>query len=108
MVLRLPLQLPEATQLSASLEPQIKVADWPCSMLADDTDRLTTGTGGGTVTFTVTLSLALPPSPLQVRLYVAVEAGLTLCVPEVLRLPPQLPEALQLLALLALQLNVAD
>ncbi len=69
MVLRLPPQAPDAVQLLALLELQLKLADWPCSMLEDDTDRFTTGTGGGgAVTVTLTLSLALPPAPLQVRI----------------------------------------
>ena len=68
MVLRVPLQPPDAVQLLALLELQLKVADCPWSMLEDDTDRFTTGTGGGgTVTVTLTLSLALPPAPSQVR-----------------------------------------
>ena len=69
MVLRVPLQPPDAVQLVASVELQLKVADCPSSMLEDETDRFTTGTGGGGAAFTVTLtlSLALPPAPLQVR-----------------------------------------
>jgi hypothetical protein len=67
VVLRLPPQPPEAIQLSASFELQVKAVDCPCSMLADDTDRFTTGTGTGAVTVTLTLSLTLPPAPLQVR-----------------------------------------
>ena len=68
MVLRVPLQPPEAVQLLALVELQLKVTDCPWSMLEDDTDRFTTGTGGGgTVTVTLTLSLALPPAPSQVR-----------------------------------------
>jgi hypothetical protein len=64
-----PFQPPDATQLSASVELQLKVADWPCSMLEEDTERFTTGTGGGGVfTVTLTLSLILPPAPVQVRL----------------------------------------
>jgi hypothetical protein len=49
------------------LELQLKVADWPWSMLEGDTVRFTTGAGGGAFTVTVTLSLALPPAPLQLR-----------------------------------------
>ena len=72
MVLRVPLQPPEAVQLVALVELQLKVADCPWSMLEDDTDRFTTGTGGGGggggwFTVTLTLSLELPPAPIQVR-----------------------------------------
>ena len=69
MVLRVPLQPPEAVQLVASVELQLKVTDCPWSMLEDDTDRFTTGTaGGGLFTVTLTLSPALPPAPLQLRI----------------------------------------
>jgi hypothetical protein len=67
---RVPLQPPEATQLSAYVEFQLKVADWPFSMLARDIDRFTTGNGAvgaSAVMLTVTLSLELPSSVLQVR-----------------------------------------
>ena len=68
MVLREPLQPPEAVQLVALFELQLKFADCPWLMLVGETDRFTTGTGGGgAFTVTLTLSLALPPAPLQVR-----------------------------------------
>ena len=69
-MLRAPLQPPEAVQLVALVEVQLKIADCPWSMLEDDTDRFTTGTAGGVggwFTVTLTLSLALPPAPIQVR-----------------------------------------
>ena len=66
----MPLQPPEAVQLVALVEVQLRVADCPWSMLERDTDRFATGAGGGgggCFTVTITLSLALPPAPLQVR-----------------------------------------
>ncbi len=64
----MPLQPPEAVQLVALVEVQLRVADCPWSMLERDTDRFATGAGGGgAFTVTLTLSLALPPAPLQVR-----------------------------------------
>ena len=69
MALREPLQPPEAAQLVAFVEVQLRVADCPCSMLEDETDRFITGAGGGgAFTVTLTLSLALPPVPLQVSI----------------------------------------
>ena len=69
MVLRVPLQPPEAVQLVAFVEVQLKVADCPWSMLEDETERFTTGTGGGgAFTVTLTTSPALPPAPLQPRI----------------------------------------
>jgi hypothetical protein len=68
VALREPLQPPDAVQLLALVEVQLKVADCPWSMLEDETDRFTTGTGGGAAfTVTLTLSLTLPPAPLQLR-----------------------------------------
>ena len=43
-MLRLPLQPPDATQLSAWLELQLKVVDCPRLMPAEDTDRVAIGT----------------------------------------------------------------
>jgi hypothetical protein len=69
VALREPLQPPDAVQLLALVELQLKVADCPWSMLEDETDRFTTGTGGGAAfTVTLTLSLTLPPAPLQLRI----------------------------------------
>ena len=66
-MLRAPFQLPDAVQLLALLEVQLKVADCPSFILEGDTDRLTIGAGDDEVfTVTVALSLALPPEPLQV------------------------------------------
>lgn len=67
---RVPLQPPEATQLSAYVEFQLNVADCPCSRLVTDVDRFTTGNGAvgvSAVTLTVMLSLVLPSVLLQVR-----------------------------------------
>ena len=42
---RLPLQLPDAVQLAALVEFQLRVVDCPCSMLDEDSVRFTTGAG---------------------------------------------------------------
>ena len=69
LVARLPLQPPEAIQLVASVELQLKVADCSWSITNGDADRFTAGTGAVTpFTVTVTLSLAVPPSPVQLIL----------------------------------------
>ena len=64
-----PDQLPDALQLSASVEVQLKVMVLPRDTLDGLAVRVTVGAGlaGGTFTVTVTLSLALPPSPVQLR-----------------------------------------
>lgn len=68
-VLREPLQLPDAVQLLASLEFQLRVVVCPRLILDGDTDTLTIGAGdAGAFTMTVALSLAVPPGPLQVTL----------------------------------------
>lgn len=62
----------------------------------------------GAVTVTVMLWEALPPAPVQVKVYVVVAAGLTVCEPEVDLLPDQPPEAIQDAALVEDQVRVTD
>ena len=66
LVTRLPLQPPEAVQLLALVEFQLKVAGSPLLIVDGVAVRFTTGTGAGCAfTVTVTLALALPPLPVQ-------------------------------------------
>ena len=62
-----PDQFPDAVQLLASVEDQLRLMALPRDTLDGLAVRLTVGAGvvGGWFTVTVTLSLALPPSPLQ-------------------------------------------
>jgi hypothetical protein len=69
VILRVPLQAPDASQLTASVVPQIRVADLPFSMLDGETERFTTGTVIGMLSsVTETLSVVVPPPPVQVRM----------------------------------------
>jgi len=49
-----------------------------------------------------------PPVPVQVRVYVALLVGETLWLPEVLLEPVQLPEAVQEVAFVVLQVRIED
>jgi hypothetical protein len=67
------------------------------------------GAGGGgvlVVTVTVVLALLLPPAPLQERLKVELEFIEITCVPLVALAPLQAPLAVQVVALVELQLIV--
>ena len=68
------------------------------------------GGGGGGTEETVTLALAFadPPAPVHVSVYVAVAVGVTACVPPIALVPVQPFEAVQLVALVELQVSVAD
>jgi hypothetical protein len=71
-------------------------------------EELMVSGGGAALTLTVALLLALPPEPLQDKLYVEVDVGLTLWLPEVALAPLQAPEALQEVALAELQDSVDE
>jgi hypothetical protein len=66
------------------------------------------GAGGGVavVTVTVVLALAAPPAPVQERLKVLLEFIEITCVPLVALVPLQAPLAVQVVALVELQLIV--
>ena len=65
LVASLPDQPPEALQLVAFVDDQLRVDDAPLLMLAGVAVRLTVGAAGAD-TLTVTDCVALPPVPLQV------------------------------------------
>lgn len=66
-VVRVPDQAPEAVQLSASVEPQIRVVLDPIVMLTGVASRLTVGAGTGVVTTADTVFDTDPPGPVQLR-----------------------------------------
>lgn len=102
LVARAPLQPPLAVQLLALLLPQLNVVVWPASTACGVAVRLTVG-----MTLTVVVALATPPAPVQVsvKLVAPLNAAL-LAVPLVPRAPLQPPLAVQLVALLLLQVSV--
>ena len=62
-----PLQPPEAVQLVAFVELQVKVDVAPLAMMVGLAVSATVGGGGGTPTDTVTDWLVEPPAPVQVN-----------------------------------------
>jgi hypothetical protein len=103
----LPDQPPEAVQLLALLEDQLRIADPPLLTVVGLALRLTEG--AGMETLTVTDWLALPPGPLQVSVkLVEVLSAPVLAVPLVGSFPDQPPEAVQLVAFVDDQLSIAD
>lgn len=105
LVARAPLQPPLAVQPVALVELQVSVADWPFSIEAGAALNVTAGTGG--VTVTVTVRLLVPPGPVQVSVKsdVALSAGVA-WLPLVAFAPDQASEAVQLVALVVLQVSV--
>jgi hypothetical protein len=78
-----PDQLPDAVQVAAFVDDQLRVIVLPRASLVGLEVMLTVGavTTGGALTVTVTLSLTLPPSPSQVIAYVVVALGVTASEP---------------------------
>lgn len=93
-----PVQAPEAEQLVALVEDQVRVAAPPGATLLGVAVSATVGAGGG-VTVTVTDCAALPPGPLQesVNSVLAVSAPVE-AEPNVARAPLQPPLAVQVSA----------
>lgn len=107
-VLRLPVQSPDAVQLSTLLVVQSSVVEPSNGTLAGLADRLTIGAEGA-LTVTLTVSEPLPPGPVQVRVYVRFAVRLfRVTEPEVLREPDQLPEAVQAVASMLFQLRTVE
>jgi hypothetical protein len=75
----LPLQEPDAVQLSALVLDQVSAAAWPATMLAGIAWMLTSTLGGcgAALTTTVTLCAVLPPGPAQVNTYEYTPAAVT-------------------------------
>jgi hypothetical protein len=107
-MLPLILQSPEATQLSTLLLVQLSVVEPSYATPDGLADKLTEG-AEGKETLMFTVSLTLPPNPLQVseKLLSDVRA-LIVWEPVVALAPDQSPEAVQLLTLVLLQLNVVE
>jgi hypothetical protein len=109
LVFSLPDQPPEAVQLVALLEDQVRVADEPLVTLVGLALRLTVGLGIVSVTWTVSAAAVVPLAPLQVSVKVVeLVMAPVLALPLVALLPDQPPEAVQLVALLEAQTRVAD
>jgi hypothetical protein len=88
----------------ALVEDHVTVALLPEVTVVGLADKLMVGAG---ITVTPVLASADPPLPVQVSLKVALAlSGPTVCVPETGLLPLQSPAAVQLLALVALQVRV--
>jgi len=94
---------PLAVQLAALVALQVSVDDPPLATVSGLAVSVTTGAGA---TVTVTLLAADPPVPLHASVYVVVEATVTDWVPLVALPPLQPPEAVQLVALVELQVSV--
>ena len=103
-----PLQPPEAIQDVALVELQVSVEDPPLGMLVGFAVNVAVGTG---LAFTVTVAAAaalVPPEPIQVSEYVvSVVKAPVLWLPLVAKGPVQPPEALQDVASVELQVNIA-
>jgi hypothetical protein len=103
---RSPLQAPDATQAVALVEAHVSVVACPLVRVAGVAVNVSTGAGSGTVGFTLTATVReeLPPGPAQVSVksLVAVSAALA-SLPLSGLLPLQAPEAVQVVASLALQ-----
>jgi hypothetical protein len=103
----LPDQPPEAAQLVALVALQVRVLALPEVIDNGDAVSDTVGAGVAAVTVTVVEAELLPPGPVQLRLYwvEAVSAPVD-ALPAVDLLPDHPPEAVQLVALVALQVRV--
>lgn len=103
-----PDQDPEALQLVALVDVQLRVDEPPELMLVGLAVRDTV-TGFGVVTFTDTVPVAAPPLPVHVRLYVALADSAPVdCEPDVDLVPDQSPEAVQVVALVEDQLKLDE
>jgi len=100
-----PVQLPDATQLVASVDDHVRVVVPPLSTLAGLAVMLTVGRGA-TETFAV--AAAIPPAPMHVSVKAApaVMDGVA-SLPLAGLLPDQLPDATQLVALVEDHDNIA-
>jgi hypothetical protein len=103
----LPDQPPEAVQVVALTDDHVKIELAPLATVLGSAARLTL-TVGFALTVTVADCAALPPSPLQVRTKVDVAVrGPVDCEPCTALVPAQAPDAVQAVALVADQFNVA-
>jgi hypothetical protein len=102
-----PLHPPEAVQLDALVAVHVRVDDPPLTTEVGLAVRVTAG--AFEATFTLAVRLALPPAPVQVSVKLVVAASAPVdWLPLVDFVPFQPPDAVQLEALLELQLSVAE
>jgi hypothetical protein len=104
----LPDQSPEAVQLVASVELQVRVEEAPLATLVGLAVSVTVGEGGGgAVTVTVAVLLSLPPAPLQVSVKSVVATNVPVdALPLVAIVPDHPPEAVQPVAFVELHVKV--
>ena len=99
-----PLQPPEAVQAVALVVTQVSAEVPPLCTVVGLAVKLSVGAGA---TVTVTVCEDVPPAPLQLRVKSVVAAsGAVVCEPAIALPPLQPPVAVQLLALVELQLRV--
>ena len=104
-----PDQLPEASQLSALSVVQLNTVEPLYAKFKGLADKFTTGPATGAFTVMSTWSFAVPPEPVQERLKSVFEVKASIVVePEVALFPDQPPDAVQLLALVLLQVKVVE
>jgi hypothetical protein len=105
-VVLVPVQPPDAVQLVAFVELQVNVDEPPDAMLLGDAVSVTVG---ACAIVTVAVCDAEPPVPEQLSVYVPLaDRAPVLCVPDVALVPVQLPDAVQLVAFVELQVNVDE
>jgi hypothetical protein len=103
----LPIQVPDAIHVLASVLLQLSMAAPPGDIAVGLALRATVGAACGS-TVTVVLACALPPAPLQLNTKFDEAFSVpVLTEPLVGSLPLHAPEAVQLVALLLLQLSMA-
>ena len=101
----LPDQPPEATQAVALVATHVRVDAPPLLTVLGVVEKLTVGAAA--ITETVADCVALPPAPLQVSMYVALAFNAPVdSEPLVGLLPDQAPEAVQVVALSAVQVTL--
>jgi len=103
-----PLQPPEAIQDVALVELQVSVEDPPLGMLVGFAVNVAVGTGLAVTVTVAAAAVLVPPEPIQVSEYVvSVVKAPVLWLPLVAIAPVQPPEALQDVASVELQVNIA-
>jgi hypothetical protein len=101
-----PVQLPDAVQLVASVELHVSVEEPPEAIMVGDADSVTVGTGA---IDTVAVCEAEPPTPEHVSVKLpSADSAPELCEPVVASVPVQLPDAVQLVAFVELHVSVEE
>lgn len=101
-----PVQLPDAVQLVAFVAFHVNVDEPPDAMLPGDAVSVSVGIGA---MLTVAVCDAEPPAPVQVNMkFVFADNAPVLCVPEVVCVPVQPPDAEQLVALVELHVSIDE